>query len=99
MYLEPGEIGQRVLFLCTDSYLANGAKVDESSNLGSGPILCATNGIEGGGAYSVTYTNEINNVESFYQHLRDQGFRESVIHHTQQVFEPVQSQGVLNREG
>lgn len=80
MYLKADEIGQRVLYLATEAYPARGSEKQADDS------LRATDGVEGGGAYSVTYTNEINDVEQFYQKLRTEGFKESVLRHTRDVF-------------
>jgi len=89
MYLKAEEIGQRVLYLATDRFPAreSGQKLDG--------CVMATDGVEGGGAYSVTYTNEINDVSKFYQKLRPEGFKESVLQHTGEVFEAIGKNGVF----
>jgi hypothetical protein len=54
----------------------------------------ATDGVQGGGAYSVTYTNEVNDVRSFYEKLRSKGFKEAVLEHTSKVFEAIEKNGI-----
>ena len=89
MYTKAEEIGQRVLYPATDRYPARTSKRYLSGCAG------ATDGGEGGGAYSVTYTNEDNDVGKFYQDLRPQGFKESVLQHTEEVFEVIAKDGVF----
>lgn len=89
MYIKAEEIGQRVLYLATDRYPAR-----KSESI-SGGSARATDGVEGGGAYSVTYTDEINDVGKFYQKLRPEGFKESVLQHTKEVFEAIEKDGVF----
>lgn len=89
MYIKAEEIGQRVLYLATDRFPAR-----ESQNLSDASVM-ATDGTEGGGAYSVTYTNETNDVGKFYQKLRPEGFKESVLQHTGAVFEAIEKDGVF----
>lgn len=89
MYLTPEEIGQRVLFLATsERYTARGVKSDAS-------VVNATDGVKGGGAYSVTYTNEINDVSKFYQKPRAEKFQEAVLEHTHDVFKAIEKDGVF----
>lgn len=94
MYLTTEESGQRVLFLCTDRYPAKGVELDGESDPVGGQVVHATDGSEGGGAYSVSYTNEINDTKEFYDQLRGKGFRESVLSHTEQVFQAVETKGI-----
>jgi len=94
MYLTTEESGQRVLFLCTDRYPAKGAELDGESDPVGGQVVHATDGSEGGGAYSVSYTNEINDTKESYDQLRGKGFRESVLSHTEQVFQAVETKGI-----
>lgn len=89
MYIKAEEIGQRVLYLATDAYPA---RTTEKNSTGS---VLATDGVEGGGAYSVAYTNEINDTGKFYQKLRPQGFKESVLQHTRDVFEAIEREGAF----
>ena len=94
MYLEAEEIGQRVLYLATDKYPARASTAKEGDIRLDG-VARATNGVGGGGAYSVTYTNEINDVGKFYQELRPKDFKESVLQHTKDVFGAVEKDGVF----
>ena len=94
MYLTTQESGQRVLFLCTGRYPAKGTDLDGESDPVGGQVVHATDGSEGGGAYSVSYTNEINDTKEFYDRLRGKGFRESVLSHTEQVFQAVETKGI-----
>ncbi|KAH0287099.1 hypothetical protein M436DRAFT_58705 [Aureobasidium namibiae CBS 147.97] len=89
MYLTAEEIGQRVLYLATDRFPAR-----ETEQKLEGCVR-ATDGVVGGGAYSVTYTDEINDVGKFYQKLRPEGFKESVLQHTGDVFEAIEKDGVF----
>ncbi|CAD0113997.1 unnamed protein product, partial [Aureobasidium uvarum] len=84
MYLSAEEIGQRVLYLCTDRFPAKGTSLE------SAEIATATNGVVGGGAYSLSYTNETNDISKFYQKLREGKFQERVLQHTEAVFEAVE---------
>ncbi|KAK5999696.1 hypothetical protein QM012_005102 [Aureobasidium pullulans] len=89
MYLTPEEIGQRVLFQATgDRYAARGLESGTK-------VVDATNGVKGGGAYSVTYTNEVNDVSEFYQKLRAEKFQEAVLQHTENVFRAIEKDGVF----
>ena len=94
MYLTTQESGQRVLFLCTGRYPAKGTDLDGESDPVGGQVVHATDGSEGGGAYSVSYINEINDTKEFYDRLRGKGFRESVLSHTEQVFQAVETKGI-----
>lgn len=88
MYLTPEEIGQRVLYLATsERYAARGVE--------GGAEVDATDGVKGGGAYSVTYTNEINDVSKYYQKLKAEKFKEAVLDHTEDVFEAIEKNGVF----
>ncbi|KAH0333662.1 hypothetical protein KCU81_g9785, partial [Aureobasidium melanogenum] len=89
MYLTPEDIGQRVLFLASGQrYAPKGSEIDAET-------VDATDGVKGGGAYSVTYTNEINDVSKFYQNLRVQNFKEAVLQHTEDVFRAIERDGVF----
>jgi hypothetical protein len=88
MYVKAEEIGQRVLYLATDRYPARMTE-DRKEN----GLIRATDGVSGGGAYSVTYTNEVNDVRSFYEKLRPKGFKEAVLEHTSKVFEAIEKNG------
>lgn len=89
MYLTPQEIGQRVLFLASaERYSPKGLE-------GSAISVNATDGVKGGGAYSVTYTNETNNVSKYYQKLRAEKFQEAVLQHTEAVFNAIEKDGVF----
>jgi hypothetical protein len=90
MHLKADEIGQRVLYLATDRYPARMAE-DRKEN----GVIKATDGVLGGGAYSVTYTNEVNDVVKFYEQLRPKGFKDSVLRHTEDVFGAVERDGVF----
>jgi hypothetical protein len=90
MYMKAEEIGQRVLYLATDRYPAKMAE-DSKGN----ESVKATDGVQGGGAYSVAYTNEVNDVEKYYEQLRPKGFKQSVLQHTEEVFEAVERNGVF----
>ncbi|KAI5243976.1 hypothetical protein E4T42_07263 [Aureobasidium subglaciale] len=81
-------IGQKVLFLATERYPARGKGNVEG-------VVEGTDGVEGGGAYSVTYTDETNDVSKFYQKLRGQGFKEDVLRHTDQVFGDINANGAF----
>ncbi|THW25066.1 hypothetical protein D6D23_04672 [Aureobasidium pullulans] len=94
MYLTTEESGQRVLFLCTDKYPAKGTELDGESDPVGGQVVHATDGSEGGGAYSVSYTNEINDTKEFYDQLRGKCFQESVLSHTEQIFQAVETKGI-----
>jgi hypothetical protein len=89
-YLKTEEIGQRVLYLATDRYPAKMAEDSENNE-----FVEATDGVRGGGAYSIAYTNEVNDVEKFYEQLRPKGFKQSVLQHTEEVFEAVERNGVF----
>jgi hypothetical protein len=95
MYLKAGEIGQRVLYLATDKYPARISAANTKEDTRMDGIAKATDGQEGGGAYSVAYTNEVNDVGRFYQELRPKGFKESVLQHTEQVFEAIEKDGLV----
>ncbi|KAH0359329.1 hypothetical protein KCU65_g10022, partial [Aureobasidium melanogenum] len=88
MYLTPGEIGQRVLFL------ASGQRYAPRGSGGGAEVVDATDGVKGGGAYSVTYTNEINDVSKFYQKLRVEKFKEAVLQHTEDVLKAIEEVGI-----
>ncbi|KAI5194677.1 hypothetical protein E4T39_08548 [Aureobasidium subglaciale] len=81
-------IGQKVLFLATERYPAR-------SNGDDVGAVHGTDGVKGGGAYSVTYTDEINDVSKFYQKLRGQGFKENVLRHTEKVFDDIEVNGAF----
>ncbi|KAH0040124.1 hypothetical protein KCU78_g1188, partial [Aureobasidium melanogenum] len=89
MYLSPEEIGQRVLFL------ASGQRYAPKGSEGGAEVVDATNKVKGGGAYSVTYTNEVNDVTKFYQKLRVDKFKEAVLQHTEDVFKAIEKDGVF----
>jgi hypothetical protein len=89
MHLKAEEIGQRVLYLATDRYPARMIKEQDEQGL-----IKATDGVKGGGAYSVTYTDEVNDVQSFYEKLRPKGFKEAVLAHTGKVFEAIEKNGI-----
>ncbi|KAG9857109.1 hypothetical protein KCU98_g1181, partial [Aureobasidium melanogenum] len=89
MYLTPEEIGQRVLFL------ASGQQYTPKGLEGGVEVVDATDGVKGGGAYSVTYTNEVNDVSKFYQKLRLDKFKEAALQHTENVFKAIEKDGVF----
>jgi len=89
MYIRAEEIGQRVLYLATDAYPAGGTEKRVDG------CVKATDGVEGGGAYSVGYTNEVNDVSKFYEKLRGERFKECVLQHTEAVFGAIERDGVF----
>ncbi|KAI4852897.1 hypothetical protein E4T44_01190 [Aureobasidium sp. EXF-8845] len=89
MHLKAEEIGQRVLYLATDRYPARMVEERHEKDM-----IGATDGVKGGGAYSVTYTNEVNDVRSFYEKLRPKGFKKAVLEHTGRVFEAIEKNGI-----
>ncbi|KAI4728784.1 hypothetical protein E4T49_03458 [Aureobasidium sp. EXF-10728] len=89
MYVSADEIGQRVLYLCTDGFPARGSSVKTAET------AIATDGVKGGGAYSLAYTNETNDISKFYQKLRMEKIRERVVEHTEAVFQAVEEKGVF----
>jgi hypothetical protein len=84
-----------VLYLATDKYPARISAANTKEDTRMDGIAKATDGQEGGGAYSVAYTNEVNDVGRFYQELRPKGFKESVLQHTEQVFEAIEKDGLV----
>jgi hypothetical protein len=89
MNLKADEIGQRVLYLATDRFPARMTEEKQEAC-----TVRATDGVQGGGAYSVTYTNEVNDVRSFYEKLRPKGLKEAVLEHTRKVFEAIEKNDV-----
>jgi hypothetical protein len=89
MHLKAEEIGQRVLYLATDKHPARMTEEKQEACM-----VRATDGVQGGGAYSVTYTNEVNDVQSFYDKLRPEGFKKTVLEHTRKVFEAIEKNGI-----
>jgi hypothetical protein len=90
MHLKAEEIGQRVLYLATDRYPARMIEEQDEKDM-----IKATDGVKWGGAYSVTYTNEVNDVRSFYEKLRPKSFKEAVVEHTGKVFEAIEKNGIF----
>jgi hypothetical protein len=86
--ISPRDIGQRVLYLGTARFPAKGVKPQDNIR-----VVDATDGIKGGGAYSVNQASETCNTAKFYSGLRRQGFQASVVQHTKDVFDSIGTHG------
>ncbi|KAG8156729.1 hypothetical protein KVR01_013334 [Diaporthe batatas] len=75
--VKPDEIGERVLGFTSARF---GGK-QETETLQTG-VAESTNGEVGGGAYSLKYTGEVNEIGPIYEKLRSSGFREKAWEHT-----------------
>ncbi|TKA83744.1 hypothetical protein B0A55_00081 [Friedmanniomyces simplex] len=91
--IKPEEIGKRVLFLATPRFPARQGAEIGSKQTGGGEVAVAmgSDGVKGGGAYSVNWDGETNDIERSYVKLREQGFERQVWEHTMKVFEVVGS--------
>lgn len=88
------EIGQRIIFLTTSRYPARSAsdtQASEKLTKGEAGVAVSTDGVSGGGAYSVNYDGETYAVEKHYTELRKQDFEKKVWEHTMGAFAAIES--------
>ena len=71
------EAGQRTLLFASSRYPARNGREQGISD-----VARATDGVEGGGAYSVKLNGETCDVEASYRELRKGGFETRVVEHT-----------------
>lgn len=85
----PEESGQRTLYLATERFTAR-SQPERMTNT-SGDVAMGTDGLPGGGAYSVSAQNEDNHIEQWnsYRKLREESMRQKVWEHTIRVFESI----------
>ncbi|KAK5174384.1 uncharacterized protein LTR77_001464 [Saxophila tyrrhenica] len=74
------EIGQRVLYLATERYPAQSLGADRKD------VASSSNGVLGGGAYSVKADGDTNDLSAAYAGFDKEDMREKVWDHTMQVF-------------
>lgn len=78
--IAPDESGERMLYLAGPNFPARSAAVKSDS-----PAV-ATDGVVGGGAYSLNEKDEVNDILKTYEPLRKEGFERQVVEHTDAVF-------------
>lgn len=86
MSLSHEEIGQRIVFLASPRYQARSTVSTEMAVTGQDHVAMSTDGVRGGGAYSVNYDGETYDVSKAYGELRKQDFEQKVWDHTQSAF-------------
>lgn len=89
------EIGQRILYFCTPRFPAKGVDALHDPKKDDVQIAVATTGVQGGGAYSATYTGETNDTQRYYEFLRADKFRDTVLQHTKEVFSAIEKDGIF----
>jgi hypothetical protein len=82
------ECGRRMLYLATERYPAR-------CSAAIGAVL-STDGVEGGGAYSVNWDDEVTTpkIKKLYKRMREEGFGETVWRHTIETFEHIETKQV-----
>ena len=92
--IPPADSGDRHLFLATSRYPARDGKRDGMG--GQSDVAVSSDGVEGGGAYQVTWNGEIiPTAEKVYKGDREDGVSEKVWKHTMEVFRQIEEEGAF----
>lgn len=84
------ESGDRIIYLATDQYASTTNDNHKNENL-----VISTDGIKGGGAYAVTWNNELisqAHLKNKYKHLRRKEYGKKIWNHTNAAFDTIINQ-------
>jgi hypothetical protein len=92
------ETGERLVFYTSPRFPARpGAGAEEhAKSVGDVPVATSTDGVLGGGCYTVKWNGNIYPTKKQYTKLRKEGLSEKVWKHTMDVFKTVEGGGVFS---